>query len=134
MSVAASAAAEAGVGDEGERPTLSPDPKAARQAMEDAEFARDRLKTLLSRLETRCNETAKAEALATWEGEAEEMEARRIAKMTEFADFYPAMRSGSLTICTACVLWTARSTTSTAAAPIGAWPGLPTTRQLSRWI
>jgi hypothetical protein len=72
-------------------PALSPDPKAARQAMEDAEFARDRLKTLLPRLETRYNEIAEAEALASWKGEAEELEARRVAKMTEFADFYPPM-------------------------------------------
>ena len=34
-------------------PALSPDPKAARQAMEDAAFTRDRLKTLLPRLEAR---------------------------------------------------------------------------------
>ena len=32
-------------------PALSPDPKQAREAMQDAEFVRDRLKTLLPRLE-----------------------------------------------------------------------------------
>ena len=34
-------------------PALSPDPKQAREAMQDAEFVRDRLKTLLPRLEMR---------------------------------------------------------------------------------
>ena len=47
-------------------PALSPDPKAARQAMEDATFMRDRLKTLLPRLETRYREIADAEALSAW--------------------------------------------------------------------
>ena len=47
-------------------PALSPDPKAARQAMEDAAFMRDRLKTLLPRLQTRYREIADAEALAAW--------------------------------------------------------------------
>jgi hypothetical protein len=34
-------------------PALSPDPKVARAAMEDAAFTRDRLKTLLPRLQTK---------------------------------------------------------------------------------
>jgi hypothetical protein len=37
-------------------PAISPDPKAARAAMEDAEFARDRLKTLRPRLQARHGE------------------------------------------------------------------------------
>jgi hypothetical protein len=58
-------------------PALSPDPKAAREAMQDAEFSRDRLKTLLPRLETRYREIAEAEALTSWKAEAEELEAPR---------------------------------------------------------
>jgi hypothetical protein len=58
-------------------PALSPDPKQAREAMQDAEFVRDRLKTLLPRLKTRYREIAEAEALA--------------ALLDEFAEFYPEM-------------------------------------------
>jgi hypothetical protein len=72
-------------------PALSPDPKAARQAMEDAAFTRDRLQTLLPRLETRYRKTAEAEALTSWKAEAEELEARGEAMLNEFAKLYPAM-------------------------------------------
>ena len=51
-------------------PALSPDPKVARQAMEDAAFTRDRLKTLLPRLQTKHREVADAEALTAWTTEA----------------------------------------------------------------
>jgi hypothetical protein len=72
-------------------PALSPDPKAARQAMEDAAFTRDRLKTLLPRLETRYRETVEAEALAAWRAEADELEPRGVALLAGFAEFYPEM-------------------------------------------
>ena len=72
-------------------PAVSPDPKAARQAMEDAAFARDRLKTLLPRLETRYREIAEAEALAAWRAEADELEPRGVALLDGFAEFYPEM-------------------------------------------
>jgi hypothetical protein len=48
-------------------PALSPDPRKARQAMEDAEFARDRLKTVLPRLHQRSAEVAEGEAHQRWE-------------------------------------------------------------------
>ena len=70
-------------------PALSPDPKAARQAMEDAAFTRDRLKTLLPRLETRYQEVADAEALAAWQAEAAELQERRLALGTKFRTEYP---------------------------------------------
>ena len=72
-------------------PALSPDPKAAREAMQDAEFSRDRLKTLLPRLETRYREIAEAEALAVWRAEADELEPRGVALLDGFAEFYPEM-------------------------------------------
>ena len=65
-------------------PALSPDPKAARQAMEDVLFMRDRLKTLLPRLQTRYREIADAEALAAWRAEADALQARRLTLGTEF--------------------------------------------------
>ena len=42
------------------------------------------MKTLLPRLETRCREVTDAEALATWQAEAAEMEERRFAMGSEF--------------------------------------------------
>ena len=65
-------------------PALSPDPKVARQAMEDAAFTRDRLKTLLPRLQTKHKEVADAEALTAWTTEANELGERRFALGTEF--------------------------------------------------
>ena len=65
-------------------PALSPDPKAARQAMEDAAFTRDRLKTLLPRLETRYREIVDAEALTAWTAEADALQAQRVTLGTEF--------------------------------------------------
>ena len=65
-------------------PALSPDPKVARQAMEDAAFTRDRLKTLLPRLQTKHKEVADAEALTAWMAEANELGERRFAMGTEF--------------------------------------------------
>jgi len=47
-------------------PTLSPDPKAAREAMQTAEFARDRLRTVLPRLQKRYERVASAERKAAW--------------------------------------------------------------------
>ena len=70
-------------------PALSPDPKAARAAMEDAAFTRDRLKTLLPRLQTKHREAAYAEALATWQGEAAELRERRLALGTKFGKEFP---------------------------------------------
>ena len=72
-------------------PVKSPDPKQARQAMQDAEFVRDRLKTLLPRLETRYREIAEAEALAVWRAKADELEPRGVALLDGFAEFYPEM-------------------------------------------
>jgi hypothetical protein len=60
-------------------PALSPDPKVARAAMEDAAFTRDRLKTLLPRLQTKHKEVADAEALTAWTTEANELGERRFA-------------------------------------------------------
>ena len=65
-------------------PMLSPDAKVARQVMEDALFMRDRLKTLLPRLQTKHKEVADAEALAAWMAEANELEERRFALGAEF--------------------------------------------------
>ena len=72
-------------------PALSPDPKQAREAMQDAEFVRDRLKTLLPRLEMRYREIAEAEALAVWRSEADALEPRGVALLDGFAEFYPEM-------------------------------------------
>jgi hypothetical protein len=47
-------------------PLLSPDPKAAREAMQAAEFARDRLRTVLPRLKERHKQIAAREYLTEW--------------------------------------------------------------------
>ena len=60
-------------------------------AVASATLTRDRLQAALPRLQERHKQVRQAEAVAAWTAEAEELEARRVAKMTEFADFYPPM-------------------------------------------
>jgi hypothetical protein len=71
-------------------PAISPDPKKARQAMEDAEFTVARLKTVLPRLQVRWQEIAMAESLAAWKRDFETVRAERDATAEEFAEIYPA--------------------------------------------
>jgi hypothetical protein len=70
-------------------PALSPDPKAAREAMQDAEFSRDRLKTVLPRLQKRHNELQEMEYYAAWRADFERVEAKRDALAAEYAETYP---------------------------------------------
>jgi hypothetical protein len=68
------AIATADAGAEAERansldPLASPDAKAAREALEAAEFARDRLRALLPRLQQRCQAIATQEQYDRWAGE-----------------------------------------------------------------
>jgi hypothetical protein len=58
-------------------PALSPDPKAARQAMEDAQFTVARLKTLLPKLELRWGKVLIAENEKAWTEGYREAEAMR---------------------------------------------------------
>ena len=71
-------------------PALSPDPKAAREAMQDAEFSRDRLKTLLPRLQARYEQLQAKEYEARWYAKLEEVEAKRDALVEELR-VYPAI-------------------------------------------
>src|SRR5258708_5863851 len=69
-------------------PALSPDPKAARAAMEDAEFSAARLRVLVPRLEIIQNEAAEREYLARWQEEFAALKIRRDQLATALADNY----------------------------------------------
>ena len=103
-------------------------------AVATATLTRDRLQAALARLQERLKQVREQEDLAAWKADAEKLEVRRIAKMTEFAEFYPPMYEQiALIICTACAPSTERSTNSTAAAPNGSVRArLNTARRLSR--
>jgi hypothetical protein len=60
-------------------------------AVATATLSRDRLQAALPRLQERLKEVREQEDLAAWKADAEKLEVRRMAKMTEFADFYPPM-------------------------------------------
>jgi hypothetical protein len=60
-------------------------------AVATAALTRDRLQAALPRLRARYTEVREQEDIAAWKTDAEKLEVRRIAKMTEFADFYPPM-------------------------------------------
>jgi hypothetical protein len=72
-------------------PALSPDPKAARAAMEDAQFAADRLRTLLPRLQARHSEVGASEHLAAWREEFARVQAERDKLVEELRTVYPAV-------------------------------------------
>jgi hypothetical protein len=72
-------------------PLVSPDPVAARAAMEDAAFTRDRLNTVLPRLRQRLDEVAATEYAAEWEPDFEQVKARRDDLAREFAELYPTV-------------------------------------------
>ena len=70
-------------------PALSPDPKTARAAMEDAAFTRDRLKTLLPRLQARHQEVQAQEYLTQWRSDYEKLKAKRDGLEEELRTIYP---------------------------------------------
>jgi hypothetical protein len=70
-------------------PALSPDPKTARAAMEDAAFTRDRLKTLLPRLQVRYQEVQAHECLAEWRSDYENLKVKRDGLAEELRTIYP---------------------------------------------
>ena len=70
-------------------PALSPDPAAARTAMDDAAFARDRLKALLPRLEEHRTHRKAEEERDEWRAKAATLTAERDALAQEFAQTYP---------------------------------------------
>jgi hypothetical protein len=63
-------------------PLASPDAAKARASMEDAAFTRDRLRTVLPRLQQRLNESRVAEYAARWEPDFRQVE----AKLDELAE------------------------------------------------
>jgi len=74
-------------------PALSPDPKTARAAMEDAAFTRDRLKTLLPRLQARYQELQAQEYLTQWRSDYEKLEVRRDELAEELRTIYPELET-----------------------------------------
>jgi hypothetical protein len=70
-------------------PVLSPDAKAAREAMAAAGFARERLHTLLPRLRQRLQEVQAQEYLAQWRADYEALKIKRDALAAELREVYP---------------------------------------------
>jgi hypothetical protein len=71
-------------------PALSPDPKVARSAMEDAQFASARLKTVLPRLQARQLELAAEEFLTKWKEDYAALKVKRDA-LAEELRAYPEL-------------------------------------------
>ncbi len=69
--------------------TLSLDPKAARQAIEDATFAANRLRTLLSKLQERCEDVIYQEQVTAWLAEYDVRKCERDALAEELRAVYP---------------------------------------------
>jgi hypothetical protein len=72
-------------------PIASPDATKARDAMQSAEFARDRLRTVLPRLQARYEEATAAEHQVRWQADYEAVKAQRDALAKEYAELYPQL-------------------------------------------
>ena len=70
-------------------PALSPDPKTARAAMEDAAFTRERVKTLLPRLQARYQEVQAQGYLTEWRSDYEKLKGKRDGLADELRTIYP---------------------------------------------
>jgi predicted transcriptional regulator len=70
-------------------PAMSPDPKTARAAMEDAAFTGARLKTLLPRLQARYQEAQAQEYLTEWRSDYEKLKGKRDGLADELRTIYP---------------------------------------------
>jgi hypothetical protein len=68
---------------------ISPDATQARDAMENAAFTRDRLRTVLPRLQARLKVVEAAEYLVRWEPDFKRVEAQRDALASEMRETYP---------------------------------------------
>jgi hypothetical protein len=70
-------------------PLASPDPKAAREAMQAAEFMQTWLRSALLRLQRRLRETQERERRAKWYAEYDALKSKRDALAAEFREVYP---------------------------------------------
>jgi hypothetical protein len=74
-------------------PALSPDAKAAREAMQAAEFARDRLRSVLPRLQERHRQVAAQEYLTEWRADFETLTVERDTLAAELCELYPELET-----------------------------------------
>ena len=72
---------------------LSPDAKAAREALHATAFSRDRLRTVLPRLQAQHEEIAAAEFLTQWSADYEALKVKRDALAAELGQVYPKVVS-----------------------------------------
>jgi hypothetical protein len=72
-------------------PIASPDATKARDAMLSGEFARDRLRTVLPRLQARYEEVTAAEYQVRWQADYEAVKAQHDALTKEYAELYPQL-------------------------------------------
>ena len=70
-------------------PIVSPDAAKAHAAMTDAAFMRERLRSVLPRLQQRHQELAAAEYLSQWKGDFEVLKVKRDELAAEFREIYP---------------------------------------------
>jgi hypothetical protein len=70
-------------------PIASPDPTEARAAMESAAFTRDRLRTVLPRLQQHFEEVSSHEVYTRWVADYEQTKIKRDAAAAELRTIYP---------------------------------------------
>ena len=74
-------------------PVASPDAAKAREAMQMAEFSRDRLRTALPRLQERLEQLQAEEYLARWRGDYETLKDERDELANELRTIYPELET-----------------------------------------
>ena len=113
-------------------PALSPDPRKARTAMEDAEFTAARLRTVLPRLQARCKELQEQEHAAAWKMDFNNVKAQRDQVAEMLRERYPLLVN-ELAALMACITpLDAEITRVNSSAPYGDYPRLRTVELTAR--
>ena len=114
--------------------TSAADARAARKAMDDAQFVADRLRTLLPLLVQQHQEVVRREALTSWQAQYAEIEAQRDAVAAELAQTYPQLVSQLLDLFQRVAVMDAEISRINISAPYGVSDRLARTELVARGL
>ena len=115
-------------------PIASPDATKAREAMQAAEFSRDRLRTVLPRLQAKHKEVNEQEHAVAWTADYAAVKARRDAAAQMLRERYPAIVDELVTLMTNIASTDKEVERVNAAAPYGDHPRLRGTELTARGL
>ena len=115
-------------------PIASPDATMALEAMQTAEFSRDRLRTVLPRLQAKHKEVKEQEHAAAWTADYAAVKAKRDAIAQMLRERYPAIVDELVTLMTNIAITDKEIDRINAAAPYGDFPRLRSVELTARGL